>query len=235
MIPLGDNVRSRRLPLVTLLLIGTNLLAFAFELALGSDAQVFLRDAAVVPALYSGGDGRLQWIEIVAATLQYELLLRVLLSAFLHGGFLHILGNMVFLWVFGQGVEERLGHLPYLGFYLLCGCASMFTHVWAEPRSQMPCIGASGAVAGVLGAYLVLFPRARIAILLPLGVVSVPAVVFLTAWFLLQWLSGVEALAAPAAGAGGPAWWAHVGGFVLGAGGAGLASHSRLRGPMRRR
>jgi membrane associated rhomboid family serine protease len=136
---------------------------------------------------------------------------------FLHGGFLHFLGNMLYLWIFGDNVEDRLGHLRYVLFYLLCGWIAAYAHIWAEPASVLPAIGASGAIAGVLGAYLLLYPRARVVALLPLGLfaplVQIPAVFFLGFWFLQQFLLGT--LSGPSA-SGGVAVWAHIGGFVAG-------------------
>jgi membrane associated rhomboid family serine protease len=214
-IPLCDNVPSERPPIVTGSLVAVNLGVFALELLLGDGIGPFIRQAAVVPALYTGADGRLDGRDIIAALLAGELLLRVLLSSFLHGGILHILGNMVALWIFGKSVEDRLGHLRYLVFYLLYGWGAMLAHVWAEPRSELPCVGASGALAGVLGAYVWLYPAARIRVLLPNGVTQFPALALLGGWFLLQSFSGLRSLGAPAAG-GAPAWWAHVGGFALG-------------------
>jgi membrane associated rhomboid family serine protease len=140
---------------------------------------------------------------------------------FLHGGWAHFLGNMLFLWVFGDNVEDRLGHVRYLLFYLLAGYVATFAHAWAGPLSTVPAIGASGAISGVLGAYLFLHPKARIVtvfwFLFFIRLIEVPAWVYLPIWFLLQLFSGVSSLgAAEDAAAGGVAWWAHIGGFVAG-------------------
>jgi membrane associated rhomboid family serine protease len=144
----------------------------------------------------------------------------ILVSMFLHGGWAHLLGNMLYLWIFGDNVEDRLGHLKYLVFYLACGWAATLAHAWANPQSAMPAIGASGAIAGVLGAYLVIFPRARVLTLIPLGfflrLTELPAVIVLGLWFVLQLFSGVASLGARTAEAGGVAWWAHIGGFAVG-------------------
>jgi hypothetical protein len=138
---------------------------------------------------------------------------------FLHGGWMHVLGNMLYLYIFGDNVEDTLGHGRYLLFYIACGVASFAVQIGFQPASAVPNIGASGAIAGVLGAYFLLFPRARVVTLLPLfvffTVVEIPAVVFLGLWFLLQFLSGTVSLGREA-GTGGVAWWAHVGGFVAG-------------------
>jgi membrane associated rhomboid family serine protease len=138
---------------------------------------------------------------------------------FLHGGFLHILGNMWFLWIFGDNVEDRLGHLSYLAFYLLCGLGAGLLQLLVSLNSGIPMLGASGAISGVLGAYIVMFPRAKVLTLVPLlfffFTVDLPAVVILGYWFVIQFLSGLESLGMRAGG-GGTAWWAHIGGFVMG-------------------
>jgi membrane associated rhomboid family serine protease len=145
-------------------------------------------------------------------------LLSLLTSMFLHGGLLHIAGNMLYLWVFGNNVEDRLGHAGFVVFYLLAGVAAAYAQAWSSPDSVIPMIGASGAIAGTLGAYLVMFPRARIVTLIPLffflQLAELPAVVVLGFWFVLQAFQGVGSLGADV---GGVAWWAHIGGFVFGA------------------
>jgi membrane associated rhomboid family serine protease len=145
----------------------------------------------------------------------------IFLSMFLHGGWAHILGNMLYLWIFGDNVEDRLGHVPYLVFYLLAGVAATLAHAFASPHSTMPAIGASGAISGVLGAYLIMFPKARVVTIIPLGfflrMAELPALVVLGMWFVLQLFSGAASLgAASAQESGGVAWWAHIGGFVFG-------------------
>ncbi len=221
MIPLRDDVPSRSVPLVNVALIGLNVVAFLMEVAMGRRLEGVLSQTAVVPVLYTGRDGRLGPLEVLLTTADPDLGLRVLLSMFLHGGLLHLVGNMLYLWIFGDNVEDRLGHGRYLVFYLTCGWAASYAHVWAEPVSRMPAIGASGAIAGVLGAYLALYPRARVVTLLPLGLLSslveVPAFFFLGFWFLQQFLFGALSLGVRTAQAtGGVAWWAHIGGFVAG-------------------
>jgi membrane associated rhomboid family serine protease len=152
---------------------------------------------------------------------------------FLHGGFLHILGNMLYLWIFGDNVEDRMGHLRYLVFYLLCGWAASYAHVWSDPASRLPSIGASGAIAGVLGAYLVLYPRAKVVTLIPLGffteIVRIPAFLVLAFWFLQQFVAGALSLSARTAQSGGVAWWAHIGGFATGLLLVGLFQRRRRR------
>ncbi len=221
MIPLRDDVPSRTIPIVNYALIALNVAAFVLEIGMGRGLEGFFRQAAVIPALYTGADGRFSLIDIVFTSLQPDLGLRVLVSMFLHGGILHILGNMLYLWIFGDNVEDRMGHLRYLVFYLLCGWSASYAHIWADSASRVPSIGASGAIAGVLGAYMLLYPRARVVTLLPLGffsqLVQLPAVFFLGFWFLQQFLVGTWTLATRTAQtSGGFAWWAHIGGFAAG-------------------
>jgi membrane associated rhomboid family serine protease len=140
-------------------------------------------------------------------------------STFLHGGFIHLIGNMWFLWIFGDNIEDKLGHVKYLLFYILCGTIASSAHVFFNSQSEIPCIGASGAIAAVLGAYMVTFPRARVVTIVPIfffiQIIELPAVVVLGFWILIQFFSGAVSLTASTSGAG-VAWWAHVGGFVSG-------------------
>jgi membrane associated rhomboid family serine protease len=219
-IPLRDDIPSRTLPVVNVGLIALNVFCFVMELGLGSGLERFLYRSAVVPALYAGRDGVLGPGEAVLSTFDPDLGGRVLVSMFLHGGWLHIIGNMLYLWIFGDNVEDRMGHLRYLVFYLACGWAASYAHIWASPTSRVPSIGASGAIAGVLGAYITLYPRAQVVTLVPLGLftqlVEIPAVFFLGLWFLQQFLYGALSLRTPTAQTGGVAWWAHIGGFAAG-------------------
>ncbi|MFI5184105.1 MAG: rhomboid family intramembrane serine protease [Vicinamibacteria bacterium] len=237
MIPLKDDVPSRTFPIVNLSLITINVLFFILELGLGERLEGFLYQAAVVPVLFTGRDHSLGVVRLLLDSVSPDLGARVLLSLFLHGGWAHLLGNMLYLWIFGDNVEDRMGHFRYLVFYLLCGWVATFTHVWAEPASRMPSIGASGAIAGVLGAYVSLYPRARVVTLIPLGfffpLVQVPAVFFLGFWFLQQFLAGTLSLAARTAETGGVAWWAHVGGFAAGFGLVALFQRPQRRPPAR--
>jgi len=218
-IPLRDDVPAKTVPIVNYGLIALNSLMFLFELGLGQGLERFFQQAAVIPALFTGDDRALGPIEVVATSLTPDLGLRVLISMFLHGGWLHFLGNMLYLWIFGDNVEDRMGHGRYLVFYMLTGWVASYAHIWADPVSAIPSIGASGAIAGVLGAYITLYPQARVVMLLPLGIltqlVQVPAVFFLGFWFLQQFLTGFFSMLAPQEG-GGVAWWAHVGGFAAG-------------------
>jgi membrane associated rhomboid family serine protease len=219
-IPLRDDVPSRTFPIVNYSLIALNALAFFFELSLGRGLERFVRLNAVVPDRFTGGDHALQLSELVTSTFDPALGGSVLLSMFLHAGWAHILGNMLYLWIFGDNVEDRMGHVRYLVFYLLCGWVASYAHIWASPSSAMPSLGASGAIAGVLGAYVTLYPHARVVTLIPLGfftdLVQIPAVFFLGFWFLQQFLSGTLSLAVRTAETGGVAWWAHIGGFAAG-------------------
>ena len=204
MIPLRDENPSRTFPGVTVALIAACAAVFLRMTSLdGPGLQAFVAAYGAVPA-------RLLADPLGAAP-------TLVTSAFLHGGWVHLLGNMLYLWIFGDNVEERMGHGGFLAFYLLAAVAAGLTHTLLTPLSHRPLVGASGAIAGVLGAYLVLFPRARIVSLVPLGiftrVVAVPAVVFLPLWFILQLVSGLASLTGEAETV---AWWAHVGGFVAG-------------------
>jgi membrane associated rhomboid family serine protease len=204
MIPLRDVIPSRTFPLVTIILIALNSLAFLYELSLdGRELALFLQLWGLVPGAFS--------------------VVTVLTSTFLHGGWMHIIGNMLFLWIFGDNVEDRMGHGRYVVFYLLGGAVAALAQVLSDPTSEIPTIGASGAVAGVMGAYFMLYPRSRILTLVTLFVfwqiVEVPAVLFLGVWFVWQLFSGVGSSLMTAQGpvAGGIAFWAHVSGFAAGA------------------
>lgn len=215
MIPLRDDVRARAAPLVNWTLIALCSVGFGVELALASGTGVdrLIEQNGLVPQRFLTLSERF-------GLLYPPLYAPLVTSIFLHGGYLHYLFNMLFLWIFGRSVEGRLGHLRYASFFLLGGAFAGAAHIAANPSSVVPTIGASGAIAAVMGAYLVLFPRARIESLLLLGffvrVVSIPAFLYLLAWFGLQLLQGSLALER-AEGAGGVAWWAHAGGFLFGA------------------
>ncbi len=206
MIPIHDNIPSRTYPIVNVLLIWANFVGFAVEVAQGAGMRAFIERWGMTPDQLANGP------------LASGAAVTLLTHMFLHGGWLHIIGNMWFLYLFGDNVEDRLGHFRYLAFYLVCGFASAGTHLLFNAASTIPVVGASGAIAGVLGAYLVLFPFARVAALvwmfLLVYVVEIPAAIFLGLWFLFQFASGVALSASPQQG--GVAWWAHVGGFVAG-------------------
>ena len=201
MIPLRDVIPSRTTPGVTITLIVLNVLIYLFGLMLtdrGRDA--FIIAFGLVPAYFS--------------------LVNVFTAMFVHGGFAHLAGNMLFLWIFGDNVEDRLGHGRFIAFYLMCGVAAAFAQTFLQPNSLVPMVGASGAIAGVMGAYLILYPHSRVLMLFPFPVFlfELPAIVFLVIWFLIQFLNGVSQLPffEQDAISGGVAFWAHVMGFVMG-------------------
>jgi membrane associated rhomboid family serine protease len=200
MIPLRDVIPSRTTPVVTIALILINGLVFLFQLSLSEhDLEAFVKTYGLIPAAFS-------WTAVVT-------------SMFVHAGWSHVIGNMLFLWIFGDNVEDRMGHGRFLVFYLLAGVAAAFVQTWADPSSTIPLIGASGAIAGVMGAYIVMFPHSRVLVLVFLvffiDVVEIPALFFLGIWFLMQLVLGVGRTAAESAG-GGVAYWAHAAGFVVG-------------------
>jgi membrane associated rhomboid family serine protease len=208
-------------PFVNYGLIALNLLFFLFELSLGERLERFVYAAAVIPALFTGSDHVLTLPQVLRTSLDPSLGGRVLVAMFLHGGWAHVLGNMLYLWIFGDNVEDRVGHFRYLVFYLVCGWTASYAHIWSQPASRMPSLGASGAIAGVLGAYITLYPRANvltaIIIFFFVRVVSIPAIFFLGIWFLQQFLYGTMALhVSTVQNSGGVAWWAHIGGFAAG-------------------
>lgn len=215
MIPLKNLDPRRSVPIITLVLIALNVIVFLHQISLPPKAaDAFVTAYGLVPAK----------ISLALAGKRYtlvEALIPLFTCMFLHGGFLHILGNMWFLWIFGANVEDRLGPVPYLFFYLVCGIGSGLSQVIFSWGSRVPSIGASGAISGVLGAFIVFFPGSRILTLVPLFIIwftaRIPALVFIGLWFFIQFLSGVESLGLPAsASMGGVAWWAHIGGFLLG-------------------
>jgi membrane associated rhomboid family serine protease len=202
MIPLRDVIPSRTTPYLTITIIALNTLVFLYQLSLGDAVNDFILYFGLIPAAFS-------WITLLT-------------SMFLHGGLMHFGGNMLYLWIFGDNVEDRMGHGRFLTFYVLCGAAAALAQTIMRPDSVVPMVGASGAIAGVMGAYFVLYPRSRIVTLVPIFVfiqiMEVPAIFFLGIWFLLQFASGVGSIAS-ATGAeqgGGIAFWAHVAGFMAG-------------------
>ena len=204
MIPLRDTTRSRNFPVMNWLLITANGLVFFYELGLSSGGlERFVQTFALVPS-------RVQGEPLTFA-------ITIFTSMFMHAGWFHILSNMWVLFIFGDNVEDRMGSLPYLIFYLLGGTAAALLQTYVAPGSSVPVLGASGAIAGVLGAYILLFPAARVVTLIPIfffiSLIEVPAFVFLGFWFVSQLFSG---LASIGTAAGGVAWWAHVGGFLVG-------------------
>lgn len=228
MIPLRDNVARHRLSPVNTLLIAVNVAVFVHEVSLGRHLNEFITRYAMVPAL------------VARAHLHDALLLdargrlwppfTVLTSMFIHGGLAHIAGNMLYLFIFGPAIEERTGPAHYLSFYLLSGIASAAATIVMAPHSTVPVIGASGAIAGVLGAYFILYPRGSILTFFPPFFFRLPAVFYLIVWFAAQLFSGIAGGAGGSLG-GGVAWWAHVGGFLFGVAAGPIA----VREPERRR
>jgi membrane associated rhomboid family serine protease len=206
-IPLKDLNPRRRYPIVNTCLIAANVFVFLYQFTLPQRAlKAFVISNATIPARFPG------WL---SGHVPFEAaFLPLLTSMFIHSGLAHIAGNMLFLWIFGDNVEDFYGHFTYLLFYLVCGIGSELFHVLFSWGSVVPAIGASGAISGVMGAYALLYPRAQILTLVFIFLVPIPAVIILGYWFVLQFLAGISSLAAQASG--GVAWWAHIGGFLLG-------------------
>jgi membrane associated rhomboid family serine protease len=211
MIPLRDTIPSRSFPVVSVTIIAVNTVVFLYEVSLGRGLNSFIDRHALVPASMVSG--------FEEHGLSVRPVIPVFSSMFLHAGWIHLIGNMLYLWIFGDNVEDRMGRARFLLFYLLCGTGAAALYVYMSPTSNTPTLGASGAIAGVLGAYFLLFPRARVLTLLPIffliQFIEVPAYFFLGFWFLMQFFSGALSIGVEASG-GGVAWWAHVGGFVTG-------------------
>lgn len=207
-IPLKDLNPRVRPPVVTVLLIAANVAAFFYTVMLPTRVgEALVYHMAMVPA-------RIPQAFSGHSVTFGEAFVPFLTSMFLHSSVLHLMGNMLFLWIFGDNVEDYLGHFEYLLFYLVCGVGAGVAHTITNFHSNLPALGASGAISGVMGAYLVLYPRSRVLTLIFIFLVPVPAVIILGWWFILQFLQGVQSLGMRAAG--GVAWWAHIGGFLLG-------------------
>ena len=212
MIPIRDTIPSRSTSWVTRLILIANVAAFGLELRQGPALEAFIYRFGVVPAhwLISSSSDFLDWP---------RLFLNLLTFQFLHGGFLHLASNMLYLWIFADNVEDRLGHGRFLLLYLGGGVVSAVVQLLMTPHSAIPMVGASGAIAAVLGAYLLMFPSARIVTLVPLWLfwetIEIPAFLFLGLWFLLQWVEGLTTIG-QVADTGGVAFWAHIGGFISG-------------------
>ncbi len=212
LLPLKDDIPSRRFPFVTYSIIAINIVVFMFEATMSKEQlQAFFELVAVIPAEYTAflrGEP-VPLLKLLAAPFA---------SMFLHGGWMHLFGNMWFLYLFGDNVEDAMGHSRFLLFYLLTGLAATVAHIFVNPLSPIPIVGASGAISGVVGAYFLMFPTARVLTLVPIfffvDIVLLPAVVFIGMWFLFQFWSGLLSLAVPHLG--GVAWWAHIGGFIAG-------------------
>ncbi len=248
MFPIRDNIPSRTVPIVNYAIIGLCALAFLAQLGDQDDSLVY--QFGMVPLRVFHPEERIEIREVVPVPgrgiVQRVLILEpspvnpwitLLTCIFLHGGWMHFLGNMWFLYIFGDNVEDRIGHVGYLLFYLFCGVAASFAHLMTNPESPLPTIGASGAIAGVMGAYFLFYPRARVLSVVPIFVflhfIVLPAPVFLGIWFLLQLF---QSQLITDVTAGGVAWWAHIGGFIVGALGALLLNAvGETRPPVRER
>ena len=212
MIPLKDKNPTKLIPYVNIAIIAINVIVFAYEVSLGSGLDGMIRRFAVIPTEVTAS--------LAGEPFSFVPFRNLITSMFLHAGWLHLGGNMLYLWVFGDNIEDKLGHGRYIVFYLICGLISSGLYVYVEPHSAIPTIGASGAISGVLGAYVLLFPKARVLTLVPIFIflqfIELPALVILGLWFVLQFFSGLASLGYQTAESGGVAWWAHVGGFVAG-------------------
>ncbi|MGH7925106.1 MAG: rhomboid family intramembrane serine protease [Candidatus Binatus sp.] len=228
MIPLRDNAAPRRLTPVNIALIAMNIAVFVYEVSLGRRVAAFVGRFAMVPAAVtrtfsSSAHGNIGALAPLMTTVT---------SMFVHGGFWHIAGNMLYLLIFGAAVEYRMGASRYLVFYFAAGIAGALATVWIAPASTVPVIGASGAIAGVLGAYFIFYPRGRILTILPIFIfiqfIEIPAVIYLLFWFAVQLYAGLEE-GGRAGAMGGVAWWAHVGGFMFGVALGPMLARSRPR------
>jgi len=207
MIPIRDEIKTRRTPVINYLLIAVNIIVFVMQWSAGTNQESLVYEFALIPASFSDG-------------IELSEIRDIFTSMFMHAGLMHLLGNMIYLWIFGDNVEDSMGHIKYLLFYLAGGFAASIAHILINPGSQIPTVGASGAIAAALGAYLVLYPQSRVATFIPLGFFMtlrmLPASIVLIMWFVLQLFNGVLTLGA-AEDVGGTAFWAHIGGFVFGA------------------
>ncbi|MFA5881714.1 MAG: rhomboid family intramembrane serine protease [Eubacteriales bacterium] len=223
MIPIRDNIRSRRFPVVSVAIILINAAVFIYELSLNQNQlSGYIAAFGVIPRRISGiMDGQLTFVPAV---------IPLVTAMFLHGGWIHLLGNMLYLWIFGDNVEDRLGRGKFLALYLAAGIIGSLVQIRANPLAAEPIIGASGAIAGVLGAYFVSYPKARVLTLLPIffffTFIEIPAFIFLFIWFITQWLSGFITLGVVGNMV---AWWAHIGGFVTGAVGVLILAPARKK------
>jgi membrane associated rhomboid family serine protease len=212
MIPLRDDNPTQITPGLTWGLIAINVMIFLYQISLGPrQGRIFVYEFGAIPAVIFGTQSLPDYLAAIPAPLS------LFTNMFLHGGWLHLIGNMWYLWIFGDNIEAAMGRVRYLAFYLLCGVLASLSHVFSDPSSVVPSLGASGAISGVLGAYGLLYPRARVLVLIPLGffmrLMYIPAGFVLGFWFVLQLLSGSMS---SGQGGGGIAFWAHIGGFVAG-------------------
>lgn len=208
MLPIKDTIPSRTFPLVNWMLIGLNVLAFLWLASLSPREEALVAGYALIPKRF------------LLDLFNPNEYLTLITSMFIHGGWAHLLSNMLALYIFGDNVEDRLGSGRYLFFYLLCGLAAAFAHIFFNANSTLPTVGASGAISGVLAAYFLFFPSSRVITLILIFIlpwfVEIPAIVYLGIWFLSQLLNGLFAVVSGVQAMGGIAWWAHIGGFVVG-------------------
>lgn len=227
MIPLRDNIPSRTFPYITVALIAVNILVFLYESSLGKHLNAFIFQYGVVPERFFRPGSHM-------TQTSSGRFFPFFTTMFLHAGFLHLAGNMLYLWIFGDNVEDRMGHARFLIFYILCGIAAGAAHAVTNASSVVPAVGASGAIAGVLGAYYKMFPYARVLTLITFGfywtTTLIPASFLLGFWFLMQLLSGTASLSLASQLSGGVAWWAHIGGFAGGYLLVGIFTSSYRRG-----
>jgi len=205
MIPIRDEIKTHRTPIITYMLIALNVFVFILQWMAGSNQEALIYEYALIPAN-------------LTTSLNLDNVSDIFSSMFIHAGFLHLAGNMLYLWIFGDNVEDALGRFKYLFFYLVGGVVAALTHVLFNPNSQIPTVGASGAIGAVLGAYLILYPQSRVLTFIPIGFFMrlqlVPAAIVLGLWFILQLFNGVASLGG--SDVAGTAFWAHIGGFVAG-------------------
>lgn len=211
MIPLHDDNPTEIFPILTIAFIVMCSLVFFWELSLGPSTQAAFLTYGAIPAVVVGNDYLPPQVDSIPSWMT------VITSMFMHGGWMHLIGNMLYLWIFGNNVEDAMGHVRFVIFYLVCGILAFLAHALADPSSQIPTVGASGAISGVLGAYLLLHPRAKVLVAIPLGIIihttRLPAAIVLGFWFVLQLINSA---AASGGEGGGVAWGAHIGGFVAG-------------------
>lgn len=214
LLPIGDNNKIRITPIVTYLLVSINILIFLYEMYLLINSgeiplNRFFKAFSVVPLEITTGR------DLPPLIAPWPIYATILTSMFMHGSITHIAGNMLYLWIFGDNVEDALGSIKFVLFYLICGLAATLTQILTSPKSLTPLLGASGAIAGVLGAYIVLFPYQRVKVWVGwIGIVEMPAIIVIGMWAALQFINGYSALTQ--AQRGGVAYWAHIGGFVAG-------------------
>lgn len=222
MIPLHDDNPTQRTPIVTIILIGISIAVFLYQVNLPQEAaELFAFQYGAIPAIVFGQASLPE--EAVAIPVS----LTLVTSMFLHGGWMHLLGNMLYLWIFGNNIEDAMGHTKFVVFYILSGILAALSHALTDPSSQIPMVGASGAISAVLGAYLLLFPRAHVLVLLPaIGMTRVAAGVVLGMWFITQLVSGGMSIGATG---GGVAFFAHIGGFIAGMALIGLFKRKEVR------